>query len=127
MGVQSTMPAFISQSITDTLLQKILTTLWYIWKDRNDKRFARKNWTTWQVHNAVAANISVATSVIVVGDADQHNIQPRQDNQGSHTYQDPRDNYSNTAHTLQMQQVDHLTTSRQQTTTGARQLQVPQQ
>ena len=61
-GVQLILSTFIPDSIENTLLQKILITLWHIWKARNDKRFARKNWTFWQVHHAVTAHITTATS-----------------------------------------------------------------
>ena len=36
----------------------ILTTMWYIWKARNERRFHNKSWTVWQVHHAVAAGIA---------------------------------------------------------------------
>jgi len=57
-GVQLILQSFISNSVPDSLLQKILTTMWYIWKARNDNRFQRKTWTPMQVHNAVAAHIN---------------------------------------------------------------------
>jgi hypothetical protein len=50
------------------LLLKILITVWYIWKARNDRRLARKNWTPWWGHHAVAAHISVANLVANAGD-----------------------------------------------------------
>jgi hypothetical protein len=44
-GVQLILQSFISNSIPDSLLQKILTTMWYIWKTRNNNCFQRKTWT----------------------------------------------------------------------------------
>ena len=75
-GVQIILSTFITTSVSDYLLQKILTTMWYIWKARNHTRFARKNWTPWQVHHAVAAHISVANSVATAGDEQAGHIQP---------------------------------------------------
>ena len=49
-------------------MQKILVTMWYIWKARNDQRFGRKTWNTWQVHHAVAAFINTANSAISTHD-----------------------------------------------------------
>jgi hypothetical protein len=57
-GVQLILQTVIPTSITDDLLIKILTTMWYIWKARNDNRFQRKTWTPWQVHHAMAAHTS---------------------------------------------------------------------
>ena len=57
-GVQLTLHAFISNLTPNAVFHKILITLWYLWKARNDTRFQRKTWTPWQVHHAVAAHIS---------------------------------------------------------------------
>jgi hypothetical protein len=59
-GVQVILSLIISDTTKNSLLQTILTTLRYIGKARNDKRFARKTWTTWQVHHAVAAHLTTA-------------------------------------------------------------------
>ena len=61
-GVQEILSIIIDRNTSDADLWRIMTTLWYIWKARNDKRFARKIWTIWQVHRAVAAHITTATS-----------------------------------------------------------------
>jgi hypothetical protein len=61
------MSSIISDAVPDNLLQKILTTLCYIWKARNDKRFGNKAWTPSQVHHAVTANISVADWINYTG------------------------------------------------------------
>jgi hypothetical protein len=53
--------SLISNHTTDALFHKILFTLWYIWKARNDHHFRGQTWTTQQVHNAVAAHISSNT------------------------------------------------------------------
>lgn len=49
-GVQEILLKIIDNNTSDAHMLKILTTLWYIWKARNDHRFKRKNWTVWQVH-----------------------------------------------------------------------------
>lgn len=76
-GVQVILPLIITDIVQDSLLQKILITLWYIWKAQNDKRFARKTWTILQVHHAVAAHIATATlaasSPVQHGDSPTHN------------------------------------------------------
>jgi len=56
-------------------MQKILVTMWYIWKARNDQRFGRKTWNTWQVHHAVAAYINTANSPFSVEDAQDYATQ----------------------------------------------------
>lgn len=60
-GVQEILSRIIDHNTSDEHMLKILTTLWYIWKARNDHRFNRKAWTVWQVHNAVAAGTSIST------------------------------------------------------------------
>jgi len=54
--------------LTTHYYKKILTTLWYIWKARNDHRFARKTWNTWQVPHAVVAHLSTAALAIPAED-----------------------------------------------------------
>lgn len=66
-GVQIIMSSIISDAVPDNLLQKILTTLCYISKARNDKRFGNKAWTPSQVHHAVTTNISVADWINYTG------------------------------------------------------------
>ena len=57
-GVQLILQTIISNSTTNLVFNKILITLWYLWKARNDNRFHRRNWNPWQVHHAVAAHIA---------------------------------------------------------------------
>jgi hypothetical protein len=57
-GVQVILSLVITKTFDDSLMQRILITLWYLWKARNDQRFGQKIWTTWQVHHAVAAYIN---------------------------------------------------------------------
>ena len=52
----------LTDTIDNSLMQKILITMWYLWKARNDKRFANKNCTAWQLHHAVAAYITTINS-----------------------------------------------------------------
>jgi hypothetical protein len=42
-GVLVILPLIIFDNIDDPLMERFLTTLWYIWKTRNDKRFRRKS------------------------------------------------------------------------------------
>jgi hypothetical protein len=49
-GVQVTLPILLTTNPSDDLLCKFLFILWYIWKARNDNRFQRRTWTSWQVH-----------------------------------------------------------------------------
>jgi len=52
-GIQHILQMIITDVTPDFLLCKILITLWYIWKSRNDYHFHRKEWTSNQVHTAV--------------------------------------------------------------------------
>jgi hypothetical protein len=58
-GVYEILPILINQKTSDEQMQVPVTTLWYIWKARNDKRFNNKTWMVWQVHNAMTADIKV--------------------------------------------------------------------
>lgn len=60
-GVQEILSQLLHDRITDEQMLTFLTTLWYIWRARNDHRFNNKKWTVFQVHNAVKADIA-ATS-----------------------------------------------------------------
>ena len=55
-GVQQTLPAFLTPAPTESTLCTTLFLLWYIWKARNDQRFQRKTWTSFQVHKVAAAH-----------------------------------------------------------------------
>ena len=57
-GVQESLGQLINQHTNDEQMMVILTTMWYIWKARNERRFHNKSWTVWQVHHAVAAGIA---------------------------------------------------------------------
>jgi hypothetical protein len=56
--VQVILSMLITDSVDDHLMQKILTTMWFLRKARNDQRFRAKTWKIWQVHHAVAALIA---------------------------------------------------------------------
>lgn len=64
-GVQLIIQSLISNTTSDTLFCKILITLWYIWKARNDKLFHQKSWTPIQVHNVAAAHFNTHTQAIL--------------------------------------------------------------
>jgi len=78
--VQEILPMLVNQQTSDEQMQVIITTLWYMWKARNDKRFNNKSWMVWQVHNAVATDIS-ATLLTKAQEEDQGTMeqQPHQD------------------------------------------------
>jgi hypothetical protein len=61
-GVQEALAALITKITADADLHRIWTTLWYIWKARNDIRFNRKKWTILEVHHAVHVDIEIASS-----------------------------------------------------------------
>lgn len=63
-GVQETLSLLINQNTSDDQTQVIFTTLWYIWKARNDARFQNKSWSVWQVHNAVAAEMKMSMHIL---------------------------------------------------------------
>jgi hypothetical protein len=56
-GVQLSLPILLTPDPTEATLSKNLFLMWYIWKARNDKRFQRKNWTSFQVHKAAKAHL----------------------------------------------------------------------
>jgi len=56
-GIQISIQSFISNATPETIFHKILFTLWYIWKARNDYHFNRKQWTSARVHQAVSAHM----------------------------------------------------------------------
>lgn len=51
-GVQRSLAAMIPSTISDVRLADLLSTLWYIWKARNELRFGGKRWSVLQVHHA---------------------------------------------------------------------------
>lgn len=55
-GVQNILQAIINDQTPEPVFSKILFTLWYIWKARNDFHFRRVVWTPAQVHNATTAH-----------------------------------------------------------------------
>jgi hypothetical protein len=61
-GVQHILPDIFTTNPTEVSLTKTLFLLWYIWKARNDKRFQRKSWTSFQVHNAAATHFQTNLS-----------------------------------------------------------------
>jgi hypothetical protein len=56
-GIQITLSCLITPSTSDDILCSTLTTMWYIWKARNDNRFQRKTWNPWQVHHQATAHL----------------------------------------------------------------------
>lgn len=71
-GVQEMLPIILGQHTSSYQMQVTLTTLWYIWKARNDKRFNNKNWMVRQVHNAVAADIKASLLYVLQDDEQAH-------------------------------------------------------
>jgi len=56
-GIHLIFQNLITDATSDSLFIKIIFTLWYIWKAKNDHHFNKKYWTPLQVHNATAAHI----------------------------------------------------------------------
>jgi ribonuclease HI len=54
--VQLALPILITSNPSESFLSNTLFTLWYIWKARNDNRFQRKTWSTFQVNQAAKAH-----------------------------------------------------------------------
>lgn len=61
-GIQEILASIIKRTTTDEDLQRIILTLWYIWRARNDTRFKRRKWSVLQVHCAIEADIDVAAA-----------------------------------------------------------------
>jgi hypothetical protein len=66
--VQDSVSFILHPHILGELFQTILTTLWFIWRARNEQRFKQKIWTVWQVHHATAAEIQGTELVNFAGD-----------------------------------------------------------
>jgi hypothetical protein len=56
-GIQTTLSNIITNSTTEINFLKILFTLWYLWKARNDFHFNRRQWKPTQVHHAAQAHL----------------------------------------------------------------------
>jgi hypothetical protein len=67
-GVQDSVSFILHPHISGELFQTILTTLWFIWRARNEQRFKQKTWTVWQVHHATAVEIQNTKLVNFIGD-----------------------------------------------------------
>jgi hypothetical protein len=64
-GIQETLPIIINTNSTDDHILITLTTLWYIWKARNDLRFNQKRWTVFQIHTAVQVDIQTTATALI--------------------------------------------------------------
>ncbi|CAN6310233.1 unnamed protein product [Urochloa humidicola] len=69
-GVQQEVSYLFSNNISLQEIQRIFTTLWYIWKARNDLRFNNKSWKVSSILHAVQADIHTTNSYIA-----DHNTQ----------------------------------------------------
>lgn len=58
-GVEEAIPLIINTNTSYHDLKRIVITLWYIWKARNDARFGRKKWSVLQVHHFVQAEMEL--------------------------------------------------------------------
>jgi hypothetical protein len=76
-GVQLILQTLITDTTPEPLFSKILFTLWYIWKARNDYHFHRKAWTPVQVHTAAAAHLNTHTQAIPSTVSTMNNISHR--------------------------------------------------
>jgi ABC-type nickel/cobalt efflux system permease component RcnA len=71
-GVQFSLPLLITTTATEDALSQFLFIVWYIWKARNDVRFQRKNWTSFQVLRVAQAHKQTHISAL----EHQHQHQP---------------------------------------------------
>jgi hypothetical protein len=60
--IQDTWSIIIDKHTADNEFQKIMTTLWYIWKARNDARFKNAKWSVLLVHHAVAVDMRLTAT-----------------------------------------------------------------
>lgn len=63
-GVQASLESLITPRTDDDNMLKIITTLWFIWKARNELRFRQTKWSVLQVHYAVRAYLHAFTSTL---------------------------------------------------------------
>jgi len=61
-GIQDTLSIIVDKHTTDNEFQKTMTTLWYIWKVRNNARFKNAKWFVLLVHHAVAADMRLTAT-----------------------------------------------------------------
>lgn len=57
-GVQVSLTNIINTETDEQTMLNIITTMWFIWKARNELRFRKKQWSVSQVHFAVRAYLS---------------------------------------------------------------------
>ncbi|CAN6284341.1 unnamed protein product, partial [Urochloa humidicola] len=62
-GVQEEVSYLISPTTSLQEVQRITTTLWYLWKASNDHRFNKKQWKVSNVTHAVQADIQTTISL----------------------------------------------------------------
>jgi len=60
-GLQGMLHAILTTSFSDSLLQQVLTRLWYLWKACNDLRFNNKKWSVHRVGFEVMADITTSS------------------------------------------------------------------
>ncbi|CAN6177724.1 unnamed protein product [Urochloa humidicola] len=58
-GVQQEVSSLITPSTSLQEIQRIITTMWFLWKARNDLRFNNKEWKVSQVLHAVKADMHI--------------------------------------------------------------------
>ena len=83
-GLQDILPYIFPPHTDDSHLISVITTLWYIWRARNDNRFNNRTWTVQQVHFNIQAEISVITNSLSEKSSmnDDHNHLSNQDDTG---------------------------------------------
>ena len=52
------LPLLFTHGITDEILCKNMFFFWYIWKTRNDNRFQRRTWTSYQIQQEASAHMN---------------------------------------------------------------------
>jgi hypothetical protein len=91
-GVQLALPLLISNNPTEASLSQFLFTAWYIWKARNDNRFQRQHWSSFQVHRTTEAHMQTHLKAMEeISHPQQQPLQPP----NTETYHTPHTNSVN--------------------------------
>lgn len=79
-GVQTTLATLINPNMTDESFAYIITTLWFIWKARNELWFRNKKCSVLQVYQAARAHMHTDTAELVL--SKEHGLQNTGSDQG---------------------------------------------
>jgi len=62
-GVQQEVSSLITPTTSMQEIQRLITTMWFLWKARNDLRFNKKEWKVSHVLHAVKADIHISHTI----------------------------------------------------------------